>query len=518
MKIRTLLILAATLAFNMMNAQEYQIQKVEPDTLFMGENILTITLNREIVDYDSITLYIQCPSWTSLCYGDDISWTDSTITASIILPIHAVNQDGNLSLGLMNTTDWSHEEPIYDNPVYIQTGISAESFHIQSVVPMNLMPNEDNEIIVTLNKEKGSEDSAFVSVFVYLDGSLTDVYYPASNDPVDGLLTWEDSTITAIINIPDLSEKEIGIVHVEMINKKYWVGYDLVYEDTLSIGGSIHSLKPEICMVSVDSSNRNIIIWEPEYEDYADSIIIYKETAVADEFVIIGKKSIEETSVFVDEESQNAPNSNRYTIAFQDTAGVLTKMSPPHKTMHLMMNVGINLAINLIWEKYEGFEYSTFNIYRGSSKDEMVKIAEIASNLFTFTDLNPSLFHRYYQVVIENPSPCDITQQKSAEDTFGSTKSNFVEYSVIPDALTDNLDYPVFMYPNPAGDILSINIENNTVKEFDVTIHDLSGRSVQSYNSLRNGDNIDLSNLKAGMYLLTVRSIGINQKKLIIKE
>jgi len=418
---------------------------------------------------------------------------------------------------LINTTDWSYETVNYADPIYVASGISSSGFKIQRVIPMNLIPGEENELTVTLNKEKGSEDSAFVSVFAYINGSLTHVYYPASNDSADGLLTWEDSTITAIISIPDLPENEIGIVHVEMINKKYWIGYDLIYEDTLSIGGSIHSFDPEICMVSIDSTDKNIIIWEPQYPDYVDSIIVYKETAIADEFEIIGKKSIDATSIFVDEESENAPNSNRYSIAFRDTSGLLSPLSTPHKTMHLTMNVGIN-GINLIWEKYEGFDYSTFYIYRGSLQKEMMKIAEIPSNLFTFTDLNPSLFHLYYQVVIEHPSPCDITPQKSTLNVFSSTKSNIVEYSMIPEALKENYDYTFYMYQNPVNDFLTITIENLNIERFHVEIFDLSGRSIQSYASISNGSMIDFSDLKAGMYLVTIRSDGIVHNRMIIKE
>lgn len=519
MKIRTFLLIATTLTVSMMKAQDYQIQKVEPDTLFTGENLISIILNKELVDYDSIIVHIKGTSWNSECSGDDISWTDSIITARILVSGTALNQEGELTVDLINTTDWSYEIVDYADPIYVASGISPQGVRIQSVVPMNLIPGEDNEIIVTLNKEKGSEDSAFVSVYAYLNGSLTDVYYPASNDPADGLLTWNDSTVKAIIAIPDLSEIEIGIVHVEMINKKYWIGYDILYEDTLTIGGSIHSLEPEICMVSVDSSNKNIVVWEPEYPDYVDSIFIYKETAAADEFEIIGKLTIDNPSVFIDEESENAPNSNRYCIAFHDTTGILSKISSPHKTLHLTMNVGLNGAINLIWEKYEGFDYSTFFIYRGSSKGGMMKIAEIPSNLFTFTDLSPSLFHLFYQVVIEHPSPCDISMQKSSQTIFSSTKSNFVEYTVVSNELLEDSEYTINIYPNPVSDYLTINIQNSPVEAFTIEILDLSGRSVRNYSSINNGSQIELSTLKSGMYILKVNyNNDASQNKLFVKE
>ncbi len=515
MRIKTLLLLAASLTVSVLKAEDYQIHSVEPDTMTTGNNTLEITLNKENVDYDSIVIHFNGTTYNDQCDPDSISWVDSVITAKVLIPSFTSSQDVDLGIELINTTDWSHEALIYAGPFYIKEVLFPPTYNIQHVEPNYLIPGSDNIITVTLNKEILASDSANISILGYTNGVLANTYNP---NTCSTEIDWIDSTITINIDIPDLSQNEKGVLHLEMINEIDLSNQILVYEDSLLIGGNIHSIMPEICMVSVDSSNKNIIIWEPDYEEYIDSIIIYKETTVADEFEIIGRKSIEETSIFVDEESENASNSNRYKIAFQDTSGIVSKMSPPHKTMHLTMNVGVNRAINLIWEQYEGFDYSTFHIYRGSSRGEMLKIAEIASNLFTFTDQNPSLFNLYYQVVIERPEACDITSNKSTENTYSSTRSNIVEHAIVSNSTLEQTEYFINIYPNPATNNIIISVDNLLHNEFDVVIHDLTGRSIQSHLSLRNGSNIDLSELKSGMYLLTVTSNGINQNKIIIKE
>jgi hypothetical protein len=518
MKFKILLLLAVCLSFTQLKGQIYQIHSVEPDTLITGDNTITITLDKKLVDYDSITIFVDgSSSFTGECNPDSTSFVDSVITAKITIPYRTSSQNAELSMTLINTTDWSFEK--HDSAIYIKEVLYHPTYNIKDVQPDYLIPGSINTIEITLDKEISENDSAYLFIKGYVNGVYTHDFYPYYNSVTDRMeYSWTDSTITASFDIPELSQNEKGVLHLEMINKFDLSNQNLVYDDSILVGGNIYSIKPEICMVSVDSSNKNMIIWEPDYDEYVDSIIIYKETAVTDEFLEIGRKAIEETPVFVDEESENSPNSNRYTIAFQDTSGVVSKMSLPHKTLHLTMNVGVNHTINLIWEEYEGFDYPTFHIYRGSTKGGMLKIAEVASNLFTFSDLSPSFHDHYYQIVIDKPAPCDITIDKSTESTYSSTKSNIVEHSMVSTSSPERTEFLIHIYPNPATNNITISIDNLPNNEFDVVIHDLTGRSVQSYHSLRNGSNIDLSELKSGMYLLSVTSEGMNKNKIIIKE
>ena len=252
-------------------------------------------------------------------------------------------------------------------------------------------------------------DSISAAIWVY-EGFYVSRYYYGTE------ISWADSTITLVYDIPNEALNDKGILHIDLINTDDWSYQELIYDDSITIGGGIHALVPEICMVSSDTMNRNMIIWETYTEDILDSIIIYRETEVAESFERIGAVSNTEPPVFTDLEAIQARYSNRYKIACQDTLGNITLYSNPHKTMYLTLNGGFNHSVNLIWEKYEGFNYQTFYIYRGFNKNGMMKIAKIASNLFTFTDLNPPYNKLYYQIVIENPSPCEVSSDKFAED------------------------------------------------------------------------------------------------------
>jgi hypothetical protein len=64
--------------------------------------------------------------------------------------------------------------------------------------------------------------------------------------------------------------------------------------------------------------------------------------------------------------------------------------------------------------------------------------------------------------------------------------------------LDDGIVNQWLLYPNPAATFFII--DNNSPEEFDVTISDLQGRTVKTLKSISNGQSIDVSELKTGLY------------------
>ncbi len=145
-----------------------------------------------------------------------------------------------------------------------------------------------------------------------------------------------------------------------------------------------------ICMVSVDSSNHNLILWDQLNDVLYDSVFIYKESSQSDLYTKVGSLSALESSQFLDVESNPEQNASRYKISALDTCGYETELSSYHKALHLTISLGTSGERNLTWDRYEGFDYSTVHIYRGNSNKDLVKIADLASNAFTYTDLDHS--------------------------------------------------------------------------------------------------------------------------------
>ncbi|MEE1898439.1 BspA family leucine-rich repeat surface protein [Flavobacterium rakeshii] len=70
--------------------------------------------------------------------------------------------------------------------------------------------------------------------------------------------------------------------------------------------------------------------------------------------------------------------------------------------------------------------------------------------------------------------------------------------------ISDNiLNKSLVLYPNPANDVLYIKAENNVLPE-EVVIYNLQGRELMSFN--QNPESMDISDLSAGIYLVTVQT------------
>jgi len=259
-----------------------------------------------------------------------------------------------------------------------------------------------------------------------------------------------------------------------------------------------------ICMVSVDSSNHNMVVWEQPTNNPYYSIIIYKETSQSNIYERIGSQSASDITVFIDSLSNPAQNSSRYKIAVLDTCGFETAQSDYHKTMHLTINLGIGGAWNLIWDGYEGFDYSTYNIYRGTSDNNLLRIAEQASNTFTYTDLTPPVGTVFYQIEVVNPHSCNVSNLKSTNNYYGSTHSNIVnsnQATSINNISLENIE----IWPNPADNKLFI--KSDMIKEnFTISILTLYGKVLMNKrNSILNTE-IDISTLNKGMYILRLNN------------
>ncbi|MCR9182044.1 MAG: T9SS type A sorting domain-containing protein [Flavobacteriaceae bacterium] len=102
----------------------------------------------------------------------------------------------------------------------------------------------------------------------------------------------------------------------------------------------------------------------------------------------------------------------------------------------------------------------------------------------------------------------------STNGNYGSGESENFSVSNSPLSLNENDEMAVLIYPNPTSGILNVQTKNN----LNITIFDLTGKQVFNTTDVSNGNQIDLSALNTGLYLVKMND-GINNstQKLIIK-
>ncbi|MBN2747718.1 MAG: VCBS repeat-containing protein [Bacteroidales bacterium] len=228
---------------------------------------------------------------------------------------------------------------------------------------------------------------------------------------------------------------------------------------------------PEICGVSFDSaSNHNKILWNFSSNNLTDSFRIYRETFIAGQYDLIGSQSADSPSIFVDINSTPQIQSHRYKISAIDSCGSESPRSIEHKTMHLKIYASINNYWNLSWDQYQGFNFGTYRIYRGTDSANMVLLTQLPATLNSYTDINPPTGDVYYQLEIINPNMCSYD---SASSGYSSYKSNMVNTNTSPNigmSESNSKDLSLVLFPNPNNGSFTLKIKSNHFKEKKITI------------------------------------------------
>lgn len=274
--------------------------------------------------------------------------------------------------------------------------------------------------------------------------------------------------------------------------------------------------KPVIGIVSIVNS-KNRIAWNKPVSQGVASYHIYKEANVSDVYEKIGTVPYDSMSVFEDANSVPDVKSSKYKISVLDKVGIESLQSDPHKTMHLSINRGHNNNWNLIWEPYEGFKPSTYNIYRGTSPISLNFLDATSGSSTQYSDLDAPTGNVYYQVEVISPNLVNPTKvagmlraASSIMATYNSSRSNLVVGIV--NSLSETTR-SIRIYPNPVKDVLNIEMEGGS--SFDIL--NLTGQVVFR-GDIKESTVVNTCTYKPGMYLVKI-SVGSGfEYRKIIKE
>lgn len=194
-----------------------------------------------------------------------------------------------------------------------------------------------------------------------------------------------------------------------------------------------------------------------------------------------------------DDNSNPQVQSNRYRIAMRDTCGYLyAPVDGIHKTIHLTTSPGIGNNVNLNWNAYEGIAFDSYNIYRGANTGSMNLIATVASNVFSFTDLNPPIGETNYMVEVVGVS-CDPSR------SLVYSRSNILDLLAQSVSEVMNSDFQIF--PNPASTNITIQI-NESELGVPVFIFNALGQEVFSERISSVNQTLNIEKLSEGFYFL----------------
>jgi len=263
---------------------------------------------------------------------------------------------------------------------------------------------------------------------------------------------------------------------------------------------------PSICMVSVDTINKNIVYWEKPVSISIDSFFIYKETNVTNVYKKIGAIDYNDNSFNIDTSSFPLIQSNKYKISLKDSCNLESDLSSAHKTIHLTISQGFNNSWNLIWEPYEGFEVSTYYIYRGTDSGNLQLIGSTAGSSTQYTDFTAPVGFVFYQIEVVSPTVCNISDLKSTQVSINTSHSNIATNS--PTGFEDNAFQSniLSIYPNPFNDKVFLELKSQDFKNGTIEINDFSGKRIKSINMKSVKTEINTKDLNSGLYILKIKT------------
>jgi len=277
----------------------------------------------------------------------------------------------------------------------------------------------------------------------------------------------------------------------------------------------------EICVVTVSSQNRNLLVWEKTPGEGTLAYNIYREGDVANEYEKIGTQPFESLSIFIDEDSDPREQAYRYKIASVNVCGE-SGYSNYHQTIHLQISPGMG-TYNLDWSKYEyeggTLTFVTHEILRGTSLANMAQIGSVSGNKFSFTDTDPPGDTLYYQIRGILELPCYPSGQvKATHDAYQHSLSNVEDNRDAMGVGSTAAGSLLRIYPNPMAEKATILIPDPGKGTYHLSLTDLSGKLVRIVDNVF-GPSYELKRmgLPAGFYLIELKGARNYQGKLILE-
>lgn len=270
---------------------------------------------------------------------------------------------------------------------------------------------------------------------------------------------------------------------------------------------------PVITSVTVSPENKNRIEWEQTDNENIKYFKIYREAANPEEgWVNVGKTMYPGNYTFTDPSSYPNVRSYRYRISTVDQCDNEIFNVRNHKTIKLTVDQITNAANLLEWNPYEGFEIGGYKIYRGP---DATNLAPIDSTLTeSYTDNENPYKNVFYQV--EAIGKEVIPAEKKLSLVSGRTRSNIASNRLILTSSDTTDAGKIQVYPNPLTINAIVVFPYDADHTQQLSILDLTGKTVYSMPVTAGEVEIERKNLKEGLYIIQITGKKVYRKKLMV--
>lgn len=457
----------------------YAVEGIDADAFFACRGITSVVLPNTLAVIDGYAFFF-CTSLYSVTIGEsvtDIFNNAFTLCDSLTI----VN-----CLPAIPPTLYLSDVQYYYNEYYgIVQREGSQSDVFYRVTDINTMASDQNGRHFNVPCDT---KNAYISSW----GTLYPFYEPLDT-VFNVLLNANDDSLGSVSALTNIRCADSSVViYAEAIDSYHfgqWSNGSTANPDTVFLTGDttitaifVYDFIAEICMVSVENGH-NTVLWNNEQE--VGSYNIYREGNIAGEYELLASVPYSSPTVWMDTSSRPTTRSYRYRMTATDLYGHEMNPGVVHKTMHLSINQGLGGRWNLQWTPYEGAEYITYIIYRGTNATDLQQIDIMpADGNTSYSDETAPKGDVYYQVGIVMSTPCS-----GGTETAMGAKSNSISLSNIA---TDSA-VGISNVENDGIDVYSQNgriVVRGTTDR--VLVYDMVGRQVEN------------QSLRTGVYLLKI--------------
>ena len=214
---------------------------------------------------------------------------------------------------------------------------------------------------------------------------------------------------------------------------------------------------------------------------------------------------------FLDITSDNNTQAYRYKVQTTDICGQQLALSDFHKTILLQSGIATDNSVNLAWNPYLGYTFSSYNVYRSVNGGSYELLTSLASTNTSYNDTSADVEDNFYEYYISiDVGSCGTAPLQSFE-----LKSN--REFVNPNLSIGNntwLNKAIILYPNPTTEIINVSTTND-VEVRSVLLYSAKGHKVIEVD--KTGP-IDISGLSEGIYYVTIKTNQGLVSKSVIKK
>lgn len=337
--------------------------------------------------------------------------------------------------------------------------------------------------------------------------------------------------VTAVNGVPSYSFSWSNGATTEDISNVFPGNYFVTVTDadlcktstSVFVPSNIYDYQPEICLISVDTSNNtNYIVWQKNITYGVEKYKIYRESSVPNNFQFVADVPFSALSEYTDLVANADVHSWRYRLSSVDSCGNEIPSYIDHKTIYLDVTFG-GTTNNLTWNYYAGWvnDLSKFYISRYDITNGWQLYDSVAANVFTYTDIlpPPSGDVRY---LVEKKAPFNcIPQLKTAAQSSNKTKSNVKNnnFSILPTKIDELLNNYLLIAPNPAKDEVFVDFYTPITSATKIKVTDVLGKEMLEYTVYEGKKvTIPLNDFKSGLYFIQIQNGNNRIVKKFVKE